>query len=301
MSEVLAAPPHTVITPQASAVSWPAIIGGAVAAASATVVLLLIGAGLGFASMSPWPNAGASAATFTIMGGIWLIVTQWVSAGVGGYLTGRLRTPWVGRHTHEVFFRDTANGFLTWSVATLLGASLIASSAGALVGGGAQAVTRVAAGAAQGASQGAAANPSLPFSPAALMDYGVDRLFRGTASSPDVAANNAASRTEASRILMNGLRAGELPAADRTYLAQMIAARTGIPQVDAEKRIDEMTAEAKAAAARAKEAADKARKAAATAAFFTALSMLIGAFIASAAAAYGGSKRDEPADVSPRR
>lgn len=290
-----ATPPDAAIAAPASAVSWPAIIGGAVAAAAITVVLLLIGAGLGFASMSPWPNAGASAVTFTIFGAIWLIVVQWLSAGVGGYITGRLRTRWVGHHTHEVFFRDTANGFLMWALATLIGATIIASSVGTLVSGGAQAVTSIAAGAAQGASQGAASNPSAPSSLAASMDYGIDRLFRGTPNTQDAAATNASSRAEATRILANSLRTGDLPAADRTYLAQLIAARAGIPQADAEKRIDDMVAEAKAAAVKAREVADKARKAASAAAFFTALSMLVGAFIASAAAAYGGWGRDEPA------
>jgi hypothetical protein len=42
-----------------------------------------------------------------------------------------------------------------------------------------------------------------------------------------------------------------------------------------------------------RQAADVARKSTAAVAIFTALSMLIGAFIASAAAAYGGSLRDE--------
>jgi hypothetical protein len=105
----------------------------------------------------------------------------------------------------------------------------------------------------------------------------------------------APSRTEATHILANAFRDGELPAADRTYLAQLIAARAGIPQADAEKRIDDMVTEAKAAAAKAREAADKARKAASAGSFFTALSMLVGAFIACAAAAYGGSTRDESA------
>jgi hypothetical protein len=84
-----------------------------------------------------------------------------------------------------------------------------------------------------------------------------------------------------------------MPAADRTYVAQLVAARTGISQADAEKRVDEVIARGKAAEVKVKQAADAARKATAEFAIFTALSMLIGAFIASAAAAYGGSVRDE--------
>ncbi len=277
----------------APAVSWPAIIGGAVAAAAASLVLVLIGLGLGFASLSPWPGAGASATAFTIAGAIWLIVTQWLSAGIGGYITGRLRTPWIGRHTHEVFFRDTANGFLMWALAALVGAAIAASTVGSIAAGGARAVASVTAGAAQGAAQGAAANPAMPGALAGPMDYGIDRLFRPATPSAEAGAGMAETRTEATRILANAVRAGDLPAADRTYLAQMVAARTGIPQADAEKRVDAFVADAKAAAAKAREAADAARKAASAAALFTALSMVIGAFIAAAAAAYGGWGRDE--------
>ena len=92
-----------------SAISWAAIIGGAFATAALSLILLALGSGFGLASVSPWPNSGASVTTFTAMTAIWLIIVQWVSSGLGGYLTGRLRTKWVGVHTHEVFFRDTAN------------------------------------------------------------------------------------------------------------------------------------------------------------------------------------------------
>src|ERR1700675_5119312 len=106
-----------------SAASWPAIIAGAFVAASVSLVLLALGSGLGFASISPWPGHGVSAKTFAITTAIWLIVMQWVSSGFGGYITGRLRTRWVGTHTHEVFFRDTAHGLGMWAVATVVGAA----------------------------------------------------------------------------------------------------------------------------------------------------------------------------------
>lgn len=53
------------------------------------------------------------------------------------------------------------------------------------------------------------------------------------------------------------------PRATRTYLAQLVSARTGIPQADAEKRVDDAIARVKAAEIKAKQAADAARKAAA--------------------------------------
>ena len=103
-----------------SAVSWSAITAGTVAAVALTLTLITLGSAFGLASVSPWPGAGATAATFTIGAGIWLIVTQWLSSALGGYLTGRLRTRWHGLHTDEVFFRDTAHGFMTWALATVI-------------------------------------------------------------------------------------------------------------------------------------------------------------------------------------
>ena len=117
-----------------SAVSWSAIICGAVVAAAVSLLLVALGSGLGLASVSPWAGSGASATTFTVMTAIWFIVVQWVASGVGGYLTGRLRTKWVNVHTHEVFFRDTAHGFVTWALATVITALFLTSAASSLLG-----------------------------------------------------------------------------------------------------------------------------------------------------------------------
>jgi hypothetical protein len=266
-----------------SAISWAAILGGAFVAAATTLVLLALGSGLGLASTSPWPQAGASAAAFTIGAGIWLIVVQWLSSGLGGYITGRLRTRWVGTHMHEVFFRDTAHGFLTWAVASVIGALILASAAASAIGTATHAVATVAAGAAEGA--GAAG------SMIQARQYDVDSLFRG--EKPEVASSDQAVRAETTRILASGIGSGDVPAADRTYLAQLVATRSLLSQDDAQKRVDDVIAREKAAEAKARQAADTARKAAAYFAIFTALSMLIGAFIACAAAALGGQQRDE--------
>lgn len=85
----------------------------------------------GLASVSPWPGVGAKPETFTITAGIWLIVTQWLSAAIGGYLAGRLRARWHALHTDEVFFRDTAHGLITWATATVV-IAVIAVAAGSL-------------------------------------------------------------------------------------------------------------------------------------------------------------------------
>ncbi len=175
-----------------SAISWAAIIGGAVVAAAVSLILVALGSALGLSAISPWPG-GASATTFTVMTAVWLIITQWVAAGFGGYLTGRLRTKWVATHTHEVFFRDTAHGFVAWALATVLTAALLVSAGSALAAGGAR-----LAGAA-----GAAAAVAGPRNAGPPGSYDLDVLFRG--GSPDSGpAAGADPRGEALRILANG-------------------------------------------------------------------------------------------------
>ncbi|HEY5809474.1 MAG TPA: hypothetical protein VIT67_15980 [Povalibacter sp.] len=262
----------------ASAVSWAAILAGAAVAVAASLLLLALGTGLGFASLSPWKNEGPSAVTFTVMSAVWLIIVQWVASGLGGYLTGRLRTKWVGLHTHEVAFRDTAHGFATWAVATVVVSIVVAMAASAAVSGAAKVASTVASGAAETAatamSQGG---------------YEIDSLFRST--SPQVAGADV--REEALRILTKGIGEGEVEPADKTYLVDLIASRTGISQQEAAQRLDGVIAQMKAAEVKAREVADAARKSASAASIITALSMLIGAFIASVAAALAGSQRDD--------
>ena len=137
----------------ASAVSWGAIIGGAVAAAALTLLLVTLGAGIGLSSVSPWSSANPTATTFTLMTAVWLIIVQWLSSGLGGYLAGRLRTKWTGLHTHEVFFRDTAHGFLAWALASVLVAMVATSAISSAVSTAGSAVSSVAGGAVAGSGE----------------------------------------------------------------------------------------------------------------------------------------------------
>jgi hypothetical protein len=274
-----------------SAASWGAIIAGALVAISVSLILIALGTGLGFASISPWPDQGMSASAFSISAVIWFIVMQWVSSLFGGYITGRLRTRWIGTHVHEVFFRDTANGLVTWALATVVVAVILVSSVASGIGGGVKAVTAVASAGAAGAAHSAVANGA-----GADFRYGIDKLFRAPGALPAGSAEPAAAddaRAEATRILVNALTSGGLPDPDRAYLASLVAARTGMSEADAQRRVDDLIASANEAQTKLKAAADAARKDAAEVAIYTALAMLIGAFIASVAAALGGQLRDE--------
>lgn len=205
---------------------------------------------------------------------------------IRGYVTGRLRTKWVGVHTDEVYFRDTAHGFLACAVAAVIMAAALSSAASSAIGSAARVTGSVASAAAQGA--GTAAAQSAGIDP---MGYVVGMLF--CSDHPDPNANPQEARAEATRIIVSGLRDGEVPAADKTYLAQLVSARTGISQADAQKRVDEDIAKARDVEAKARQTVDTARKTATAIAYFTAFSMLIGAFIAAVAATIAGHRRDD--------
>lgn len=300
-----------------SAASWGAIFAGAVVAVSLSLVLVTLGAGLGFASISPWSGHGLSATGFTVAGTIWLIVTQWLSAAAGGYLAGRLRQRWLATHVHEVFFRDTAHGLVTWGVATLTVAAVLTSSLSTLASGGGHVIGGLASAGTHAMSMtpmpspaghpvGADRGPMGPDAGGPAGAYNLDKLFRASISnnSPSGGAASAGSdsgqgrrgndiRGEVARIAANVATTGTVSDEDRTYLAGLVAVNTGISTDEAQKRVDAYIQSINDATTKAKAAADEARKAAAKAALYTALSLLIGAFIASVSAAIGGRLRDE--------
>ncbi|MBB3146095.1 hypothetical protein FHS21_002510 [Phyllobacterium trifolii] len=272
----------------ASAVSWGPIFAGAVTAAAVTLLLTLLGSGFGLTMISPWSSENPSATSFAVSTAIWLILVQWISAGVGGYLTGRLRTKWAGIHTNEIYFRDTAHGFVAWALATLLVAAVLGTAVSSTIHAGVQAASNAAAGATNAATAAASSASS-----DTSVSYFVDSLLRPASPAAATPERAGDATAEVSRILLNAAATGTLPPEDRTYLDQLVAARSGLSEADAKARIDAVLARADAAKKSAAEAADSARKAAAAAAFMAAFSLLLGAFIASVAAALGGKQRDD--------
>lgn len=266
-----------------SGVSWAAIFAGAAAAAALAIILVVLGAGLGFAATSPWAGEGASAKALGISTIVWLLVTQIIASGLGGYIAGRLRVKWANLHGDEVYFRDTAHGFLSWAVATLVAAMLVVGAAGNLAGAGASAASRAASmTAAAGGAAAASADKN-------SMGYFVDSLFRGDGPAP---VSEDAANGIAARIMVKGVANGTLPPEDRTYLAQLVAQRTRLSQAEAQARVDQVMAQVQQFKTDAKQAADKAAKVAAWTALWTFVALLCGAFFASLAALYGGRRRD---------
>jgi hypothetical protein len=254
-------------------VSWPAVIGGAFVSAALALILLSLGTGLGFSSISPWSNMGAVASTIGKAAIAWLIVTQIVASAMGGYLAGRLRTKWVNVHTDEVYFRDTAHGLLVWALGLVVTAAFLASAATSLAGG---TIQRSATPVADAETPGLNLN-TYPNA------YIIDTLFRSNGSVSD--RNDTLARGEAERILTHAMRQGALPAADQTYLAQMVSARTGLNQSEAENRVSD-------AFVQAQQSAETARKGLAHLSLWLFVALLSGAFCASYAGTIGGRQRD---------
>jgi hypothetical protein len=253
-----------------SAINWAAVAAGTFAAAALTLLLTAFGAGMGFSAVSPWTGSGVSSATFSVGTGLYLIVTAMLASTVGGYLAGRLRTRWSAVHTDEVYFRDTAHGFLAWACATVLSAAVLGAASTAIV---------------SGASAGLSQRTTIDGGPAAIY---VDELFRPILGRPAASQNavDPATRAEVARLLVKSLRErSDLSAADRQYLAQMVAARTSLAQPDAEKRLSDVLTQAKSDV-------DKARGAAAKLALWLTAALLAGALAASLAAIEGGQLRD---------
>jgi hypothetical protein len=233
------------------------------------LIFLALGAGLGLSSVSPWSNMGASASTVDRVAVIWLILIEIVSAALGGYLTGRLRTKWALVHTDEVFFRDTANGLLAWAVALVITVTFLASAGAAMVGS----IEQLGA-SADRSGAAAALNPEA---------YFVDTLFRS--DHPNSNTNDAVIQAEAGRIFANALRHKQMPPADQSYLTQMIIGKTGITLAEADKRVSD-------ALINARQAEETARSESARFLLWFFLALLMGAFSASYFATIGGKLRD---------
>ena len=252
----------------ASAVSWGAVIAGAFVAAALSLALLALGTGFGLSATSPWSNVGASASRVGVGAIIWLILVQIFAFATGGYMAGRMRTKWVGVHTDEVYFRDTAHGFLVWAVGIVITAAFLASATVSMVGH-----TPATTGAAAVQGEGAL-NPNA---------YFVDMLLRPSAANAN--RDDAPVRAEVARIFDRTLQQGDASATDQTYLGQLVSARTGLTRAEADKRVSDVLTQAR-------EAAEAARKAVAHSLYWTFLALLIGAFCASYAATFGGRLRD---------
>ncbi len=299
----------TTTTTEVGAVSWGAVIAGAVGAAALSLVLFLLGTGLGLAVVSPWVSEGIPGTTAGVSTIAWVAAVQLLASALGGYLAGRLRTRWVTVHTDEVFFRDTAHGFLAWAVATLLMATLLSSAIGTAISTGLKAggevaksaVTAVGAGAAAASSSEDTRDPN-------PLGYFVDSLFRvPTDRAAPAASARAPAPTgmqpmapdripEVTRILANALQSGELAESDRQYVGQLVAANTGLtrgkPNSASPILFRGLTRISSRRAPRQSRLQTTRARRQRRSRLWLVISLFVGAFFASFAATFGGRLRD---------
>lgn len=305
-----------------SYVDWPAILAGVVMASALSILLLTFGSAVGLSFTNFSARQGADPIWIAIAAASWLLWVEVSSFMAGAYLTGRLRRrAGDGATEHEVDVRDGAHGLLVWAGALVLGAVLAAGGVGAVanaVGSAAATLTTAASNVAGGAAEGAL-DPNA---------YFVDTLFRpapgGEAAAPavnttatpaapatdtaatpavtppaasatatEVPATTEAQRAEVGRIFAANTVSGQFNADDRSYLAQLVASQTGMPQADAEARVDQVIASVEKARADAAAAAETARRTAVIAGFLIAASFLVSAIGAYWAAHKGGQHRDQ--------
>jgi hypothetical protein len=250
-------------------VQWGPIIAGAIAAAALAFVLHSFAAGLGIAVSSASPTWRDSSFALWLLSGLYLVLTAMASYGLGGYIAGRTRTPLIGANADEVEVRDGGHGLIVWAVATLL-TGLIALAA-------AQSLTRLAA------PSSGSSGPATSVGSENIIAYDLDKLFR--AESRPANADMTYARAEAGRILLTAAGHDGVAADDRAYLVRLVAARTGLAQPDAERRVD-------AAIASARENIARARRAAIVLAFMAGAAALLGAAVAWFAALAGGRQRE---------
>ena len=288
-----------------SAVSWAAVIAGGLATAALMLFLLALGAGIGLSAVSPWSHAGFRSTHVAMGAGIYLTLAAIIASAIGGYLAGRLRRRWLGVDEHEVYFRDTAHGFLAWALATVLSAAVLGAAAAAVVGATAGSVGGIASVGRDGEGFDTA-----PY---------IDRLLRPQLSTavrpapapapgsttepapvrPVVLGGPVLAETRAmlGRLLLQGVGDRRQPdglgAQDRAYIGQIVTAYTGLNPSQAEQRVTDVVNEMKVSA-------DAARRAARNFALWVAASLLFGAFASSLAALEGGGLRDGRLRYGPR-
>ncbi|MGB6323407.1 MAG: hypothetical protein WBF64_17910, partial [Xanthobacteraceae bacterium] len=262
-----------------SGVSWSAVIAGTLTAIAVSFIVISLGSGIGMELVSPYSySSSASAGTMTVIGAVWLVFAQAVGFATGGYVAGRIRRSPAPLHTDEVKFRDGANGLVVWAIGVVITFFVLVTVVGKIgsaTGSAAAGIGSTAVGMAGATAQ----SPSVDYFSDALLrpnaqnagngaNAGVaNGAAAGTAPSANEAngaaagqANGSAGRQQAqvNRILITSLSPNGLSNDDRTYLAQLVAAQTGVSQDEAQRRVDAVTAQMKQDATQAAETARKA-------------------------------------------
>ena len=278
-----------------SGLSWSGIIAGVFTATAVTFIFIALGSGIGLSLASPF-SASPSAGTLTVLGAVWLVFAQAIGFATGGYVAGRLRREPMPVHGGETNFRDAASGLVVWAIGVVVTSALLVAAAEKA--GSAAATTAALGTAAAGASSQSSSidyftdtllrtNPQAPSAAGGAAAGGVSS---GGASATAAAPDDRAMHAQVGRILTTAVATNGLASDDRTYLAQIVSARTGMSMDDAQKRVDDVVNRARASVT---QAAETARKAGAYLSFWTFMSLLFGAACATLGGMLGGDLRDD--------
>lgn len=308
----------TVSEPFHRRVSWGAIIAGAIMALAVQMVLSLLGAGIGLSAADPLHYNSPDAATYGMGAAIWWAVSSMISLFAGGWFAGHL----AGSPNRT----DAAlHGLVTWGLATILAAYVVASSVSSAVKGGASVVG--AAGTAAVGGMASAAGPAKDAIQQQLQANGISmdslksqaqQLLTQTgqpALQPDALKNQANAATQqlngaaentgspqaqqqdlqtvVQRVIASG--SDTVQQADKDALVNVVMARNGMSRQDAQQRVDQWVTtyqQARAKLAQAKEEAEaKAREMAqktAEATAHAAIGAVIALLLGALAAGLGG-------------
>lgn len=263
--------PATVTRSDAAAdlsyLEWPSILAGAAAGAAVAFVLMAFAAAVGLAVASPSPTWRDASAWLALLSGVWVLLVQVLSFALAGYVAGRMRRRLAGLNANEVEFRDGMYGLLAWAVGVIIGVLLLWAAASA------------SSYARTDATTGRQENAKAP----TFLAFELDRLFRSDRAARE--GESEANRDEAGRIIMSGLGRREIAAEDRAYLVKIVAARTGLAQPEADRRVSQVLDESRRSAAQA-------RRSGVIIGFLTAAALAAAAAAAWLSAVAGGRHRD---------
>ena len=273
-------------TPVSSFVEWSAVLAGGAMAAAISFVLLTFGSAIGLSFVSPWKEAGLSGKVVAGLAVFWMMAQQIGAAMAGGYIAGRMRSRWADANSDEVEFRDGLHGGLVWAVGVIITAAFLLGAAGSAIKAGTEVAGRIAS--------------TTNVDP---LDYTIDTLLRGSPRPAGAAtpANQSAAQISATTTANTELRGellrtftravadGTMADSDRSYVAGIVAQRTGVPQQEAERRVTEVYNNVTRTT---KETADKARRSGILVGLVTAASLLASLGAAWWSAIQGGNHRD---------
>ena len=271
-SRVVTAAPLDPSTLPSPYIQWGPAFGGGLVAAAVFFVLMTFATAVGLAVSSVSPTWRDTSVGLVVLSGAWVVLTAIGSFALGGYIAGRIRSTW-RTNPDEVHFRDGLHGLLVWSIAVIIGAGLTWGSAATINASTAKSSL------VNPASSTTNTNESEP----SFLTFELDRLFW---SDNRQQAPDAQTRAQAGRILERSLGKKELAKDDHDHLVQLVSARTGLPQADADRRVTQILSESRDAAA-------KARQSVVIIAFTLAAALAAGAAAAWGAAVIGGRHRDE--------